>query len=248
MTAQGAKTSSWGAGGQFAATRWSIVLAAGGAEAGTGRRKALEELARAYWVPLYAYIRRQGGTHEQAEDLTQEYFSRLLEKDYLASVDRSKGKFRSFLLASLKHFLANERDRTRARKRGGGLAHIALDSLSAAARYALEPADEMTPERLFDRQWALAVLEEVLGRLREQYRREGKADLFEGLKGCLTAGADQPPHAEIARKLGLSPGAVKVAAHRLRRRYRELLRDEIAQTVASPQDVQEEIAYLLNCL
>jgi RNA polymerase sigma factor (sigma-70 family) len=232
----------------FAATRWTIVLAAAGRQPGTAQQRALAELAQAYWFPLYAFIRRQGHGVAQAEDLAQEFFARLLEKNTLESVNRGKGKFRSFLLASLKNFLANEWDRRSAQKRGGGRATIALDGLDAEARYALEPADDLTPERLFERRWAMAVLDACLARLNKEYADRGDAATFEALKSSLTATADASAYADVAQRLGMTEGAVKVAAHRLRKRYRELLREEIAQTVASPDEVDEEIRYLLGCL
>jgi RNA polymerase sigma-70 factor (ECF subfamily) len=225
-----------------------LVLVGAKGRSGERTRQALEELIRAYWFPLYTYLRRQGETPSQAEDLVQEFFTRLLEKKYLAQVDRAKGKFRSFLLASLKHFLSNERDKARARKRGGGIAIVPLDSLDAETRYAIEPADNMTPERLFDRRWALAVLDKVLDRLRREYVSAGKERLFEHLKDSLTLGARAVSHADLARKLGTTEGAAKVAVHRMRGRYRELLRNEIAQTVDDPGQFDEEIDYLLNCL
>jgi RNA polymerase sigma-70 factor (ECF subfamily) len=243
------RTTSFQAGGErFAATRWSLVLAAGGDNDAAATRRALEELIRAYWFPLYAFARRAGQAPSEAEDAVQGFFARLLEKKYLAQVDRSKGRFRSFLLAAMKHFLAKERARDRARKRGGGRAAVALDAMDAEARYAVEPADEMTPERLFERQWALAVLEEVLGRLGGEYVEGGKGKLHEAIEPCLTGGAGAINYAQVSRELTMTEGAVRVAVHRLRRRYRDLLREEIAQTVDSPEQVEEEIAYLLNCL
>jgi RNA polymerase sigma-70 factor (ECF subfamily) len=178
----------------------------------------------------------------------QEFFRALLEKKHLSQVDRSKGRFRSFLLAAMKHFLSKERDKARARKRGGGLPVVALDALDAEARYALEPADNMTPDRLFDRRWALTVLDQVVARLRGEYGRQGKADLYQAIECCLAGGAGAVNYAGLARELKMTEGAVRVAVHRLRRRYRELLRAEIAQTVGSPGEVEEEIAYLLDCL
>ncbi len=219
-----------------------------GEKSGPARRCALEELAGLYWFPLYAYIRRRGHGAPQAEDLTQEFFARLVEKRVLAAADRSKGKFRSFLLASVKNFLANEWDKSQTLKRGGGRPLVALDALDAEARYALEPADDLTPERLFERRWALAVLDQVLARLRQEYVARDGGELFEALKGSLAGAADTPTYEALARRLGMTEGALKVAAHRLRKRYRELLRDEISQTVASPELVDEEIRYLLGCL
>jgi RNA polymerase sigma factor (sigma-70 family) len=242
-----AERSSWIEGAGFAATRWTVVLAAS-EKSGPARRRALEELAGLYWFPLYAYIRRRGHAAAQAEDLTQDFFARLVEKQVLAAADRSKGKFRSFLLASVKNFLANEWDKSQTQKRGGGRPLVALDGLDAEARYALEPADDLTPERLFERRWALAVLDQVLARLKQDYADRGGAELFEALKGSLAGEADSPTYAAAARRLGMTEGALKVAAHRLRKRYRELLRGEIAETVASPDLVDEEIRYLLGCL
>jgi RNA polymerase sigma factor (sigma-70 family) len=232
----------------FVATRWSVVLAAGGPDADSKRQRALEELAQIYWFPLYAFVRRQGQSPETAEDLTQEFFSRLIEKHSLRHVDPSKGKFRSFLLASLKHFLGNDYDKAQAQKRGGRRKVVALDALNAEARYAIEPVDEMTPERLFEQRWAWAVLDQVLLRLREQYTAKGQVALFEALKGALLQRPVAGQYADVAHKLGMNQGAVVVAAHRLRGRNRKLLRDEIAQTVAEPGLVDAEVTYLLGCL
>jgi len=234
-------------GAQFAATRWSVVLTAADPRAPSQSRRALEELIRAYWFPLYAFVRRQGEPPESAEDVIQEFFARLLEKDFLAHVDRSKGKFRSFLLAAVKHFLSNQRHRRRAQKRGGGR-DIALEALDPSVRYAMEPVDRMTPERVFERQWALTVLEHVLDRLREAYGRDGKAALYNALAPCLTQDGRSIDYGSLSRDLTMTEGAVRMAVHRLRRRYRDLLRREIAQTVDSPEQVEEELAFLLNCL
>jgi RNA polymerase sigma-70 factor (ECF subfamily) len=208
---------------------------------------ALAELCRSYWPPLYAYVRRQGCDPHQAQDLTQEFFSRLLGKNYLADADRGKGKFRSFLLASLKHFLANERDRARALKRGGGQPVIALDAMTEEARARIEPQDGLSPDKAFERQWALTVLDQALSRLRAEFEEDGREELFEELKQFL-AGTGRPDdgesHAAIGAKLGMSEGAVKVAVHRLRRRYRDVLRGEIAQTVATPEEIDGEIRSL----
>ena len=248
MPSPGRTSSCRTSGARFAATRWSIVLAAGGEHDATATRRALEELIQAYWFPLYAFVRRQGCQVAAAEDLVQGFLARLLEKEDLAQVDRSKGRFRSFLLAAMKNFMANERARDRALKRGGGVRVLALDSLDAEARYAVEPAEEMTPERLFDRRWALAVLEQVLARLRREFIDAGNGALFETIKDCLMPDRGKLPYAQLARRLGMTEGALKVAVHRMRRRYRDLLRHEIAQTVETPAQVDEEIAYLLNCL
>jgi len=228
----------------LAATRWTLVLAAARTENPEPAMRALTELCQTYWPPLYAYIRRQGCDTHEAEDLTQAFFARLLEKNFLAAADPSKGKFRSFLLASLKHFMSNERDRARAGKRGGGQTVIALDALSDEARQRLEPADNASPDKAFDRQWALTVLDHALMRLRTEYTGTGREKLFNELKTFLTGDAPAESHASIAAKCGLSEGAVKVAVHRLRRRYRALLREEVAQTVATPEEVEEEIREL----
>jgi RNA polymerase sigma-70 factor (ECF subfamily) len=230
----------------FAATRWTVVLAAKGRNSPEAA-DAMAELCRVYWYPLYAFIRRRGYETHEAEDLTQEFFARLLEKHGLAGVDRQKGKFRAFLLAAVKHFLANQRDRARAKKRGGGRAVIAWESLNAEARYRLEPAHELTPERLFERRWALALLDQVLARLQDEFDKGGKTPLFAALKGTLT-GHVESTYAVMAERLGMSEVAVKVAVHRLRKRYRELLREEIAHTVADPAEIDEEIRHLLDCL
>jgi RNA polymerase sigma-70 factor (ECF subfamily) len=230
----------------FAATRWTLVISAAGANAPLAKA-ALEELCGTYWYPLYAFLRRRGCESHEAEDLTQEFFARLLARDFLADVDRKKGKFRSFLLASLKNFLADHRDFVSAQKRGGGRTVIPLDAPNAESRYRIEPADDLTPEKLFEKQWALALLERVLSRLQAEQTADGKAALFEALQGALT-GRKTANYAELGARLGMMEGAIKTAVHRLRKRYRELLRDEIAQTVAGPEEIDEEIRYLLSCL
>jgi len=232
----------------FTATRWSVVVAAAGDRAGTGAHRALGELIQAYWFPLYAFVRRQGEMPAQAEDIVQEFFTRLMEKEYLAQVDRSKGKFRSFLLAAMKHFLSKERDKSRAKKRGGGKKIIAFDTPDGESIYALEPADNMSPDRLFDRRWALALLDQVIQRLSMEYAKAGKAGLYAAIEPCLTQGHGAVDVAQVSCDMGLSKAAVRVAVHRLRRRYRDLLKYEIAQTVESPDQIEEEISHLLNCL
>ncbi len=227
-----------GTGDIFAATRWSVVLAA---QDPVRTKVALEELCRAYWYPLYAYVRRRGHSAEDAQDLTQAFFARLLEKNWLQAVAPEKGRFRAFLLVALKHFLANEWDKARARKRGGGAMPVVLE---AETRYQREPRDELTPDRLFDRQWALALLEIVLNRLGEEHDTPEKRRLFEALRGTLTGDQPEAGYAAVARQLGVNEGAVKVAVHRLRKRYRELLRAEIAQTVSDPGQVADELRSL----
>jgi RNA polymerase sigma-70 factor (ECF subfamily) len=234
---------------RFASTHWSVVVAAR-RRSSPESREALATLCRAYWYPLYAFVRRQGYSAADAQDLTQGFFARLLQKQFLAAVEREKGKFRSFLLAAMKHFLANERDRARAQKRGGG-AIVSLETLdfeTAESRYRREPAHNVTAERIFERRWALTLLDRVLDRLVAEYAVAGKALLFEQLKDCLTAPDSARSYAELAATLAMTEGAVKVAVHRLRRRYRELLRDEIAQTVADPREVDDEIRQLFAAL
>jgi RNA polymerase sigma factor (sigma-70 family) len=232
----------------FDATRWTLVLAAARGNVTPHAGEAMAELCRIYWYPLYAYVRRRGHETHEAEDLTQEFFLRLLAKNYLATVDREKGKFRSFLLASLKHFLANEWDRTQTQKRGGGQTILPISTLDAENRYRSEPWHDLTPERLFERRWALTVLDQVLARLQAEHAAGGKQALFERLKAFLVGGRELGGYAEAAAELGMTEGAVKTAAHRMRRRYRELLREEIAQTVAGPEEIDGEIEYLLSCL
>ncbi len=225
---------------RFATTHWSVVLAAGDPEA-PGSRAALAALCAAYWYPLYAHVRRQGHPADRAQDLTQEFFARLLEKDFLKGVDRGRGRFRSFLLACLRHFLSNEYDREAAQKRGGGRTLLPIDPEAAEARYRRESAAAGSPEKLFERRWAVALLDQALARLRQEFTEGGRGPLFDALKVFLTG--DRPPttHEQVATRLGMTAEAVKVAAHRLRRRYRELLREEIARTVDDPADVDGEI-------
>jgi RNA polymerase sigma-70 factor (ECF subfamily) len=231
----------------FATTQWSLVLLARD-RASPQADEALAALCRAYWYPLYAFIRRQVRTAEQAEDLTQEFFARLLEKDYLRTVDRTRGRFRAFLLACCKHFLANERDRARARKRGGGRSILSLDFQSAADRYRREPADTLTPEKLFERRWALTLLDQALEQLGQAFSQAGKGELFGHLKVTLVGAVGKPSHAEAAEALGMTEAAVKKAAQRLRERYRVILRELIAATVDGPGEVDDEIQTLFAVL
>lgn len=233
--------------GIFATTHWSVVRAAGRSDS-TRARAALETLCRAYWYPLYAFVRRLGHTPHDAEDVVQAFFALCLEKNYLAAVEQAKGRFRSFLLIALKRFLANEWDKARARKRGGGARPISLDALTAEQRYAIEPADHLSADRLYERRWALTLLDTVLARLREEQAAAGRLEDFDLLKDSLTAGERATAYAELAGRLKTSEGAVKVAVHRLRRRYRELLEAEIANTVSSPEEVIEERRYLFSVL
>jgi len=232
---------------RFATTRWSMVLAAGRRDS-PDSRQALATLCETCWYPLYAYVRRRGYRAEEAQDLTQEFFTQLLEKDSLGMADRQRGKFRSFLLASFNHFLAKQRRLARARKRGGGRLPISLDFQSAESRYGLEPSHELTPERIYQRRWALTLLERALGKLRQEFAERGRLQLFEHLKAFLGGEKSTVPYQEIATKLGMTEGAVKVAVHRLRRRCRQVLREEIAQTVAGPEEVDEELRDLFAAI
>jgi RNA polymerase sigma-70 factor (ECF subfamily) len=224
-----------------------MVLSAG-RKSSPHSERALAELCQTYWYPLYAFVRRRGTTKEDAEDLVQTFFARFLEKNYLEGLAAERGKFRAFLLASLKHFLANEWDRAQAQKRGGGAEHLSLNWQDADERFHLDPPDPTNPERLFDREWALALLDRVITRLAAECARDGKAELFAHAKGFLTVGSAAIPYGEAAKQLGVDEGALRVAVHRLRKRYRELLRDEIAQTLAEPGQVDEELRSLLAAL
>ena len=229
----------------FLTTRWTEVLQA--ARTSADGAAALENLCQKYWYPLYAYVRREGSSPHDAQDLTQAFFARFLEKKYLAQVDPARGKFRSFLLASLKHFLANEWDRMRAQKRGGGAQVVSLDEQTAETRYVLEPRDESSAEKIYERRWALTVLEEVLARLERECAAADKAEQFRHLKDYMMA-ESAAPISELARRLNMTPSAVKVAVHRLRKRYRALLREEIAQTVSHPSEIDAELRYLFSVI
>jgi RNA polymerase sigma-70 factor (ECF subfamily) len=232
----------------FATTRWTVVVQAGQRSSPQSAR-ALTELCETYWYPLYCYVRRRVGSREDAEDLVQGYFERFVEQNDLEHLSADRGRFRAFLLASMKHFMANQRDRAGRQKRGGGHAILSLDWQDADTRFQLEPADpSANPELEFDRHWAMALLERVVHRLRDECTADGKADLFEQTKGYLTFNASAIPHAEAAAALGWSEGAVRVAVHRLRQRYRTLLREEIAQTLVDPAQVADELRSLLAAL
>jgi RNA polymerase sigma-70 factor (ECF subfamily) len=231
----------------FRTTHWSVVLAAGG-QSSTAAREALESLCRTYWYPLYAFVRRQGYGPDDAQDLTQEFFARLIEKDRLAEVRPERGRFRSFLRVSLKHFLADARDWARAQKRGGGRPPISLNDSEAESRYQHEPQDDLSPDRIFERRWAYALLEAVMDRLQKEFQSAGKPGLFEALKPFLAGDIEGRSYAEAGARFGLSEGAAKMTVTRMRRRYKHLLREEVANTVASPADVEEELGYLLAVL
>jgi RNA polymerase sigma-70 factor (ECF subfamily) len=228
----------------FPTTLWTVVLHAGQNEPAQAQA-ALAQLCEGYWYPLYYFIRRRGYSPHDAQDLTQAFFAHLLEKRGLGRVDPEQGRFRTFLLASLKNFLANDWDRTNALKRGGGQTIVSLQQESAESRYQLEPSHDLTPERLFERQWALTLLDQVLAALRDEYHSEGKGVLFEELKAALIGQAGG--YADIAARLGQSKGAIKVVVHRLRSRYRELMRARIAETVGEG-DVEDEMRHLLAVL
>lgn len=230
---------------EFATTHWSLVLRASQRDA-AGSAAALEKLCRGYWFPLYAFARREGCSPEDAQDLTQEFFSRLLAKEYLRMADPNRGRFRSFLLASFKHMMANERRAASRQKRGGDAKTFSLDEEDAEGRYLLEPADEKTPDRIFEQRWAETTLARVLNRLETEYT--GHAMRFEDLKFFLVEAKGTAAFADVAIRLGVTESALKSVVHRMRRRYAELFRDEVAQTVADPADVQDEMRHMLSIL
>ncbi|MBN2290840.1 MAG: RNA polymerase subunit sigma-24 [Pirellulales bacterium] len=255
----------------FATTQWSMVVNAGGSHTSQSRR-ALAVLCESYWFPLYAFVRRAGYSAEDAQDLTQDFFVRLLAENTLAVADRQRGRFRSFLLGAMKHFLSKERRRQRARKRGGVRTVLSLDFDAGEGRYgSIEPADNLTPERLFEKRWAMTLLDLVLGRLRDEYSESGKLELFEGLKPFLAGGTKRddadcsktsdeaaqaalptgsvtPKYLEVGKELSMNEGAVKVAVHRLRRRYRKLLVEEIARTIDGRDTLEDELRELMAAL
>lgn len=236
-----------GAGGTFPSTHWSLILAAGEADSPQAA-EALSRLCANYWYPVYAYVRRDGHDAHGAQDLTQQFFARLVERSFVAGAMRERGRFRSFLLIALKRFLINEWQRSQAQKRGGGQELISLDGGSAEERYSLEPADRMTPDRIYERRWALAVLDTVMEKLRIEQAGEGNAELFDTLKAFLYGDRATASHADIGARFGLTESAVKSRTHRLRQRYRELLHQEVAQTVANPMDTGDELRQLLAAL
>ena len=233
--------------GSFPSTHWSVVLAVG-RTSNPAAQAALEELCCAYWYPLYVYVRRRGHSPEDAQDLTQSFFERLLERDLLADLRPAGARFRSFLLHTMKNLLASEWTRTHAAKRGGASTILSLEELNREAHYLHEVADTDSPDVAFERRWAGAVLENALDRLRHEQVAAGKGDLFNALADSLTGAAPSQPHAQLAVQLGMTEAAVKMAIHRLRRRYGELLRREVAQTVATPAEIDEELRHLLGAL
>ncbi len=232
---------------RFLTTRWSLVRGAGRGSSAESRA-ALEELCRIYWYPLYAYVRRDGASVEDARDFVQGFFSRFLAKNYFAGLEEEGGRFRGYLLGALKHYLANERERARALKRGGGREPLSLELEDAEERYAREPADPLTPEKLFLRKWALALLARVLERLRVEQEERGRGAVFARLKSFLASEGSSERLGEAALALEMTENAARVAIHRLRSRYRELLLQEVAQTVDRPQEVEDELAELFAAL
>ncbi len=232
---------------QFAVTRWSIVLLAGHRSSPDSRR-ALESLCEAYWYPLYAYVRRRVADINDAQDLTQAFFAELLAKNYVGSATAERGRFRAFLLTSLKHFLSKEWERAKAQKRGGGKVPIPLDFDSANSQYRIEPSCGLTAEQIYDREWAVALLGRIMQRLEAESVQAGKAKQFEELKGFLIGEHAGSTYLDVAMTLGMTEAAVKMVTHRMRQRYRELLRAEIAETVAGPEEVEDEILKLFATL
>ena len=231
----------------FRTTHWSMIVEAGSNDS-VRSAAAMEELCQRYWYPLYAYVRRRGHSHADAADLTQTFFTRLLEKSSIARVSPGTGRFRSFLLASMKNFLINEWDSANRLKRGGGTKTFSLDDSTAEELYRQEPAHHAAPDKLFDHRWAVSMLEIALARLRAEFVASERADLYDVLKPALTAEKLADPYSAVAARFGLTEGALRVAIHRLRKRLGELLRAEVAQTVEKPEDVDEELRYLLEAL
>jgi RNA polymerase sigma-70 factor (ECF subfamily) len=239
MVGQGARV--------FVTTRWTVVLQAGGPTS-DGSMRALEQLCRTYWYPLYSFARRVGVPPHDAEDLTQSFFAYLLERDVIARADRERGRFRSFLLTAFKNYHSNERARQSAEKRGGGKSIVSFDELQAENRYQHEPQNNLSPEKLYEQKWAASLLEQVMQTLRLEYTTLGKGALFDLLRGVIWGGRQESGYAELARKAGLTEGAFKVAVHRMRSRFKECLRQEVAQTVATAGEVDDELRHLLSAL
>lgn len=233
--------------GGFVTTHWTAVLNAAQL-ADPGASEALEAICRIYWMPLYLYVRRRGYVREDAQDMTQGFFARLLEKNGLDAVSRDKGRFRSFMLAALNNFLANEWDRRNAQKRGGGQIHVSIDEERAEERFHHEPATDESPDRFFDRQWAVTVLERAMDRLQQEMEAAGKGGQYRELRDFMTARAGQAAYLELAEKLGTTPAALSMTVSRMRQRYRELIRAEVADTLADPADCEQEIRHLLDAL
>jgi RNA polymerase sigma-70 factor (ECF subfamily) len=239
-----AEASSPAAAKWFATTHWSVVLSAADSTA-PGAGEALEKLCRTYWYPLYAYVRREGRSVEDAQDLTQEFFARVLENKSLRKARRERGRFRSFLLTSFQNFLAHEWERARAEKRGGGRPFISWEETSAENRYQLEAISDLTPDKIFEQRWALALFQEAIVRLRQEFVAAGKTEQFTQLKAFLSGEAGEGDYGAVAARLSMTPNAVAVAVHRLRQRYGQLVREEVAHTVSSPAEVDEELRHLI---
>lgn len=231
----------------FQTTNWTVIVQAAGDDS-SAARSALDELCKGYWNPVNAFIRRQGYAEADAQDLAQGYFTRFIEKEYIKDLSREGGRFRAFVLASLRHYLSNERDRDRALKRGGGRLPLSLDQGSAEERHALEPVDRETPERIFERAWATSLIDHALGRLADEAAHAEGGERFDQAKGHLTGGEDPSAYGELAAAWGVGESAVRVYVHRLRKRLKRLLREEVAKTVADPADVDDEVRYLLEVL
>jgi RNA polymerase sigma factor (sigma-70 family) len=232
---------------EFTTTHWSVILLAGSA-ASAEADTALEHLCRTYWYPLYAYVRRQGHSVDDAQDLTQSFFARLLERKHLSLADPQRGRFRTFLLSSVKNFLINEWEKSRALKRGGGHTLFSWDDQNAEGRYLAEPVDGLTPEHIYEKRWAVALLDQVMTRLRDQYTAHGKGQLFDALKPYVWDDVMADGYDAISARLGLSEGSLRVAMHRLRESFRELLRAEIACTVESSAEIDDELRHLVAAL
>jgi RNA polymerase sigma factor (sigma-70 family) len=231
----------------FNTTRWSVIESADSPES-TAAAAALEELCAAYWQPVYAYARCAGNSPDDALDLTQGFFERLIEGKYFAQADKARGRFRSFLLVSFKNYISNVRAKANAVRRGGRVTFIPMEQSSAESSFRIEPVDRSSPDLAFDRQWALTLLDSVMAELRAQYAKSGDDQLFETLQPCLASGRDRHSYAELGKQIGLSEGAVKVAVHRMRKRYRELLRKHVLQTVNGPTEAETELNHLFQAL
>jgi RNA polymerase sigma-70 factor (ECF subfamily) len=231
----------------FATTHWSVVLAAG-QHASPNAQEALEKLCRSYWFPLYTYVRRKGHSPEEAQDLTQAFFAAFLEKNALSRARRERGRFRSFLLTALQNFLAHEWEKARAEKRGGACQLVSWDHALAESSYQRQSLSELPPDKAYDKRWALTLFQQALTRLQQEFEISGKGALFETLKGFLTEPANESGYAEAAARLGMSPSAAAVAVHRLRKRYGELVREELAHTVTSPAEIEEEMRHLISLM
>lgn len=247
MHAQPGSSAPAGPQAAFNTTHWSVVLALSQGDSARAR-EAMANLCQTYWYPLYAYVRRRGYSAPDAQDLTQAFFARLLAHDSMATATPTLGRFRTFMLTAMQRFLASEWKQEHAQKRGGGLELLSLDWVAAEERFDLEPATHASPDKLFEKQWAVTLLDDVLKRLETEYQNDGKTALFAGLKQTLLGQRESQPYAELAGRLGLSEGAIKVAVHRLRKRYRELVRDQIAGTIEDPREIEAELRHLFQAL